>query len=116
MIETDIEHEMVNNVSKLLLELGKGFAYIGEQYPLKVEDEEFFIDLLFYNYLMHCFFAVELKTEKFVPEYAGKMNFYLSVCTLQSVRAMSIMVRSRQKLLMKNLSPYMNAQESAGRQ
>lgn len=72
MIETDIEHEMVNNVSKLLLELGKGFAYIGEQYPLKVQDEEFFIDLLFYNYLMHCFFAVELKTGKFVPEYALK--------------------------------------------
>lgn len=79
MIETDIEHEMVNNVSKLLLELGKGFAYIGEQYPLKVQDDEFFIDLLFYNYMMHCFFAVELKTGKFVPEYAGKMNFYLSV-------------------------------------
>ena len=79
MIETDIEHELVKNVSKLLLELGKGFAYVGEQYPLKVQDDEFFIDLLFYNYLMHCFFAVELKTGKFVPEYAGKMNFYLSV-------------------------------------
>ena len=79
MIETDIEHEMVNNVSKLLLELGRGFAYVGEQYQLKVQEEEFFIDLLFYNYLMHCFFAVDLKTGKFVPEYAGKMNFYLSV-------------------------------------
>ena len=79
MIETDIEHEMVNNVSRLLLELGKGFAYVGEQYPLCIQEEEFFIDLLFYNYLMHCFFAVELKTGKFIPEYAGKMNFYLSV-------------------------------------
>lgn len=59
--------------------MGKGFAYIGEQYPLKVQDDEFFIDLFFNNYLMHCFFAVELKTGKFVPEYAGKMNFYLSV-------------------------------------
>ena len=79
MIETDIEHEMVKNVSKLLLDLGKGFAYVGEQFLLKVNDEEFYIDLLFYNYIMHCFFAVELKTGKFKPEYAGKMNFYLSV-------------------------------------
>lgn len=79
MIETDIERELVNNVSKLLLELGKGFAYVGEQYLIKVEDDEFFIDLLFYNYIMHCFFVVDLKMGKFVPEYAGKMNFYLSV-------------------------------------
>lgn len=79
MIETDIEHELVNNVSKLLLELGTGFAFVGEQYLLKVEDNEFYIDLLFYNYILHCFVAVDLKTGKFVPEYAGKMNFYLSV-------------------------------------
>lgn len=79
MIETDIEHEMVRNVSKLLLELGRGFAYVGEQFLLRVNGEEFYIDLLFYNYLMHCFFAIDLKTGKFVPEYAGKMNFYLSV-------------------------------------
>ena len=46
---------------------------------IKVEDNEFYIDLLFYNFILHCFVAVELKTGKFVPEYAGKMNFYLSV-------------------------------------
>lgn len=79
LIETDIEHELVNNVSKLLLELGKGFAYVGEQFLLKVQDDEFYIDLLFYNYILHCFVAVDLKTGKFIPEYAGKMNFYLSV-------------------------------------
>jgi len=79
MIETDIEHELVKNVSKLLLELGTGFAFVGEQYLLKVEDNEFYIDLLFYNFILHCFVAVDLKTGKFVPEYAGKMNFYLSV-------------------------------------
>ncbi len=79
MVETDIEHELVNNVSKLLLELGKGFAYVGEQFLLKVRKDEFYIDLLFYNYILHCFVAVDLKTGKFVPEYAGKMNFYLSV-------------------------------------
>ena len=79
MIETDIEHELVKNVSKLLLELGTGFAFVGEQYLLKVEDNEFYIDLLFYNYILHCFVAIDLKTGQFVPEYAGKMNFYLSV-------------------------------------
>ena len=79
MIETDIEHEMVRNVSKLLLELGTGFAFVGEQYLIKVEENEFYIDLLFYNYVLHCFVAIDLKTGQFVPEYAGKMNFYLSV-------------------------------------
>lgn len=79
MIETDIEHELVKNVSKLLLELGTGFAFVGEQYLLKVENNEFYIDLLFYNYILHCFIAIDLKTGQFVPEYAGKMNFYLSV-------------------------------------
>ncbi len=79
MIETDIEHELVQNVSKLLLELGKGFAFVGEQYLLKIDEKEFYIDLLFYNYVLHCFVAIDLKTGQFVPEYAGKMNFYLSV-------------------------------------
>lgn len=79
MIEIDIEHELVENVSKLLLELGTGFAFVGEQYLLKVEENEFYIDLLFYNYILHCFVAIDLKTGQFVPEYAGKMNFYLSV-------------------------------------
>lgn len=69
------------NVSKLLLELGKGVAYVGEQYALKIQGDEFFIDLLFYNYILHCFVAIDIKTGKFVPEYAGKMNFYLSVLT-----------------------------------
>lgn len=79
MIELDIEHELVNNMSKLLLELGTGFAYVGEQYPVKVEDREYKVDLLFYNIKLHCYFAVDLKTGEFKPEYAGKMNFYLSV-------------------------------------
>ncbi len=79
MIETDIERELIKNVSKLLLELGRGFAFVGEQFLIKVDDNEFYIDLLFYNYILHCFVAIDLKTGKFVPEYAGKMNFYLSV-------------------------------------
>lgn len=79
MIETDIERELVKNVSKLLLELGTGFAFVGEQYLLKVDENEFYVDLLFYNFKLHCFVAIDLKTGQFVPEYAGKMNFYLSV-------------------------------------
>lgn len=75
----DNQSEMVKNVSKLLLELGRGFAFVGEQFLIKVDDNEFYIDLLFYNYILHCFVAIDLKTGKFVPEYAGKMNFYLSV-------------------------------------
>lgn len=79
MVELDIEKELVNNISKLLLELGTGFAYIGEQYPLKVQDREFKVDLLFYNIRLHSYVAIDLKTGEFLPEYAGKMNFYLSV-------------------------------------
>lgn len=79
MVELDIEKELVNNISKLLLELGTGFAYVGEQYLLKVQDKEFRVDLLFYNIRLHCYVAIDLKTGEFLPEYAGKMNFYLSV-------------------------------------
>ena len=78
MIERDIESELVVNVRKLLLELGTGFAFVGEQYELNVGERDFYIDLLFYNFKLHCFVAVELKTGEFTPEMAGKMNFYLS--------------------------------------
>ena len=78
MIERDIESELVANVRKLLLELGTGFAFVGEQYELNVGERDFYIDLLFYNFKLHCFVAVDLKTGEFTPEMAGKMNFYLS--------------------------------------
>lgn len=78
MIERDIESELVVNVRKLLLELGTGFAFVGEQYELNVGERDFYIDLLFYNFKLHCFVAVDLKTGEFTPEMAGKMNFYLS--------------------------------------
>ncbi len=78
MIERDIEAALVANVRKLLLELGTGFAFVGEQYELNVAGKDFYIDLLFYNYKLHCFVAVDLKTGEFTPEMAGKMNFYLS--------------------------------------
>lgn len=62
----------------MLLELGIGFAFVGNQYHLEVAGEDFYLDLLFYHLKLRCYFVIELKTGKFIPEYAGKMNFYLS--------------------------------------
>lgn len=78
MIETDIENALVQNVTNLLLELGTGFAFVGNQYHLNVAGDDFYIDLLFYNINLHCYVVIELKTGEFKPEYAGKLNFYLS--------------------------------------
>ena len=61
-----------------MLELGRGFALIGSQVPLEVGDQIFYLDLLFYHVRLHCYFVIELKTGAFIPEYAGKLNFYLS--------------------------------------
>lgn len=79
MIERDVENELVEHITNFLLEMGSGFAYMGHQKLLKVENEEFFTDLLFYNTILHCYVVIDLKMKKFKPEYAGKMNFYLSV-------------------------------------
>jgi len=78
MIEREIEVELVKNITKLLLELGTGFAFLGNQYHIEVENEDFYIDLLFYNLKLRCYVAIELKTGDFKPEYAGKLNFYIS--------------------------------------
>ena len=61
-----------------MLELGSGFAFVGHQYHLEVSEHDFYIDLLFYHTILHSYIAFELKTVEFKPEYAGKMNFYLS--------------------------------------
>lgn len=76
--ELDIEKELINNITKLLLELGNGFAFIGRQYHIEVENEDYYLDLLFYNLKVRCYVVIELKTTEFRPEYAGKLNFYLS--------------------------------------
>lgn len=78
MMERDIEHALVQDVTKLLLELGRGFAFLGNQYRLNVGGDDFYIDLLFYNLNLRCFVVIELKTGEFKPEYAGQLNFYLS--------------------------------------
>ena len=76
--EKDIEDQLVNNITKLLLELGNGFAFVGRQYHLEIENEDYYIDLLFYNSKLKCYTVVELKNTEFKPEYIGKLNFYLN--------------------------------------
>lgn len=78
MLERDIEQALVRDVTKLLLELGTGFAFLGNQYHLNVGGDDFYIDLLFYNLNLRCYVVVELKTGEFKSEYAGQLNFYLS--------------------------------------
>jgi predicted nuclease of restriction endonuclease-like (RecB) superfamily len=76
--ERDIEKQFIQHITKFLLELGKGFAFIGQQYHLTIADSDYYIDLLFYHTKLKCYIVVELKNTKFVPEFAGKLNFYLS--------------------------------------
>ncbi len=76
--ERDLERALINNLKKFLLELGKGFSYVGNQYNLVVEGDDFFLDLLFFNYHLNCFVILELKVGNFKPEYAGKLNFYIN--------------------------------------
>jgi len=76
--EREIEREMVAHVGRLLLELGAGFAFIGQQYHIVVDDQDFYIDLLFYNIKLRCFVVVELKGTDFQPDYAGQISFYVT--------------------------------------
>ena len=76
--ERQLENKLVGDIEKFLLELGMGFAFIGRQYRLEVEGEEYFIDLLFYHLKLRCFIIIDLKMKPFVPEFAGKMQFYTS--------------------------------------
>jgi predicted nuclease of restriction endonuclease-like (RecB) superfamily len=83
--ERDLELALLNDVQSFLMEMGHGFALVGRQFPLRVcdeetgEEQEFFLDLLFYNYILRRFVVIDLKIEDFKPEFAGKMNFYLNV-------------------------------------
>ena len=76
--EMDVERQLTQHITQFLLELGKGFAFIGRQYHLEVAGNDYYIDLLFYHVTLKCYVVVELKNRKFIPEYAGKLNFYLS--------------------------------------
>lgn len=77
--ERDLETALVTHIRDFLLELGAGFAFVGNQYPLKVAGEDYYLDLLFYHIPLRCYVIIELKTTEFKPEYSGKMNFYLNV-------------------------------------
>lgn len=76
--ERELETGLLQHLEKFLLELGRGFAFVGRQYRLEVSDREFYLDLLFYHLHLRCFIVVDLKKGDFKPEYAGKMNFYCS--------------------------------------
>lgn len=76
--ERKLERGLLLHMRDLLLELGRGFAFVGSQVPLTVADQTFYLDLLFYHVRLHCYVVVELKVGKIKPEYAGKLNFYLS--------------------------------------
>ena len=79
VLERELENRLIENIRDLLLELGYGFSFIGNQYRLKLNQKEYFIDLLFYHRILKCLIAIELKTVEFEPEFAGKMNFYLEL-------------------------------------
>lgn len=76
--ERDIENALVKHVTKFLLELGRGFALVGQQYRLVVGGDEFFIDLLFYHLELRCYVVIELKGGDFKPEHLGQLSFYLA--------------------------------------
>ena len=78
IIEREIERELVANIAKTIMELGTGFAFVGNQYHIEVSDKDYYIDLLFYNTKLRCYVVIELKNTEFKPEYTGQINFYLS--------------------------------------
>ncbi|MCK9474421.1 MAG: PDDEXK nuclease domain-containing protein [Candidatus Muirbacterium halophilum] len=76
--EKDLENALIENITHLLIELGKGFAFVGRQKKIIVGEQEFFIDLLFYNYILKRFVVIELKTVEFLPEHFGQISFYVT--------------------------------------
>jgi hypothetical protein len=81
--ERAIEQALVRHISRFLLELGAGFAFVGQQVPLEVGGDDFFIDLLFYHLKLRCYVVVELKAGAFKPEHAGQLGFYLTAVDTQ---------------------------------
>ena len=76
--ERELEDALVENLQRFLMELGKGFAFVGRQYHLEVGGQDYYVDLLFYHLKLHCYVAIELKVDDFKPEYVGKLQFYLA--------------------------------------
>jgi predicted nuclease of restriction endonuclease-like (RecB) superfamily len=82
-LERAVEDELTKHITEFLLELGKGFAFLGKQYKIEISENDYFIDMLFYHVELRCYVVIELKSGKFKPEYAGKLNFYLSAVDSQ---------------------------------
>ena len=76
--ERDLHQSLLTHIRDFLMELGVGFAFVGSEHHLEVGDQDFYIDLLFYHLRLRCYVVIELKVGNFIPEYAGKLNFYLS--------------------------------------
>lgn len=81
--EKELENVLTEQITQFLLELGTGFSYMGRQVNIKVGESNFYLDLLFYHAKLHCYVVVELKTEKFKPEFAGQLNFYVTAVNKQ---------------------------------
>ena len=79
MLEKDIEHAMIENVKSILLETGKGFSFVGNQYKISTSNNDYYIDLLFYHLKLRCYIAVELKTCEFKPKFLINFNFMLQL-------------------------------------
>ena len=79
VLERQLENRLIEKIKYFMLELGRGYSFIGNQFRLTIGNNEYFIDLLFFNRNLKCLVAIELKTGKFEPEYAGKMDFYLNL-------------------------------------
>lgn len=76
--ERELENALTDNITKFLIELGAGFAYVGRQVPIQVGNKDFYLDLLFYHLKLRCYVVIELKATDFMPEYTGKLSFYLT--------------------------------------
>lgn len=77
-LERDVENSLLKQITDFLLEMGKGFAFLGQQYHLEIGGQDYYLDLLFFHTQLNCYFIIELKIDDFKPEYAGKLNFYLN--------------------------------------
>jgi predicted nuclease of restriction endonuclease-like (RecB) superfamily len=81
--EKELEDALIDNITKFLIELGQGFAYVGKQYPIQVGDRERNMDLLFYHLELRCYVVIELKVKEFEPEHTGKLGFYMTAVNHQ---------------------------------
>ena len=79
LLETDLEQKIINNLQKMLLELGKGYAFVGRQYHIKTNTNDYYVDLVFYNYYLRCFVLIDLKTQKIAHQDVGQMDMYVKM-------------------------------------